>query len=258
MRRLLSANLARLRLDSSLRFFFAGMILLASGLMCMQYTAMDYTVPLSRVIFLPLSLYGTGAAAFVSVFVGTDFSDGFIRNQLICARSREHVFLSHILTSCVGCAVVYAAVTLFTLALGVFFFENDVRLVELFQFLILGLGMSAAYSAIFCVLTMISRSKTQAVVLCIVLSMLMLFLCLHTNQMLTQTEYKDGFVNPHYVGGFRRALYGFLHDINPSGQAAQLSSWKYLNPVRGIACDALWVIGMGISGCLLFRRKEIK
>lgn len=258
MRRLLSANLARLRLDPSPRYFSAGMILLASGLMLMQYTAMDYTVPLSRVVFLPLSLYGTGAAAFVSVFVGTDFSDGFIRNKLIGAHSRDQVVLSHILTSCIGCAVVYGATTLFTLAVGACFFENDIRIMELFQFLVLGLGMSAAYGTIFCMITMLSGSKTRAIVLCIVLSMLMLFLCLHTNQVLMQTEYKDGIVNPHYVGGLRRTWYGFLHDINPTGQAAQLSSWKHFNPVRGIACNALWVVGMGVSGCLLFRRKGIK
>lgn len=55
--------------------------------MVMQATAMDYTVPLSRVIFLPLSLYGVTAAAFVSVFTGADFSDGFVRIKLLAAEN---------------------------------------------------------------------------------------------------------------------------------------------------------------------------
>lgn len=258
MRRLLSANLTRLRKDPAPRLFLAGMLLLACGLMFMQHTAMDYTVPLSRVIFLPLSLYGVGAAAFVSVFVGTDFSDGFIRSKLISARSRDDVVVSHILTSCAGCAVVYGAVTLFALAAGALFFQNDVGPARLLEYLALGLGMSFAYGTIFSVITMLSGSKTRAVILCMVLAMLMLFLSLHTNQLLVQTEYKDGILNPHYVGGVRRALYGFLHDLNPTGQAAQLSTWEYWNPLRGIACDILWIAGAGISGSLSFRRKDIK
>ena len=86
----------------------------------------------------------------------------------------------------------------------------------------------------------------------------MLFLCLHTNGLLVQTEYKDGALNPHYVGGFRRALYGVLHDLNPYGQAAQLSAWEVWNPMRAVVCNLLWITGMSSLGCILFRRKDVK
>ena len=199
------------------------MLLLASALMAVQATAMDYTVPLSRVVFLPLSLYGLAAAAFVGVFVGTDFSDGVIRNKLIAAKTRSGIVLSHILTSCIACTCVYAVTTLFSLGVGSFFFENDVTAGAFIRFFLLGIGMSAATGCLFSVAALVCGDKTSAVIWCLGIACFMLFLCLHTNGLLVQTEYKDGALNPHYVGGFRRALYGVLHDLNPYGQAAQLS-----------------------------------
>ena len=84
------------------------MLVIASVFMVMQATSMEYTVPLSRVIFLPLSFYGVAAAAMVSVFTGRDFADGFIRNKLIFSKSRSQVVLSQLVTSCIACGLVYS------------------------------------------------------------------------------------------------------------------------------------------------------
>lgn len=220
MLKLLRANLARLIKSRAFWLALSGMLGIAAALMVMQATAMDYTVPLSRVLFLPLSLYGIAAAALVSVFVGTDFADGFIRNKLLTASSRGALALSHIATCCVACACVYVAVTAFAAIVGAHFFENNVRAAEFVRFFLIGLGMSAAFSCVFCLISMVCGDKTSAVIWCMGLAMGMLMLSLHTNQLLVQTEIKDGLPNPHYVGGFRRALYGVLHDLNPYGQAA--------------------------------------
>ena len=86
----------------------------------------------------------------------------------------------------------------------------------------------------------------------------MLFLCLHTNEVLVQTEYKDGVLNPHYVGGVRREICSLLHDINPCGQAAQLSAWEVWHPIRALLISLLVIAGSSAMGCLLFRRKDVK
>lgn len=257
MRKMLSANLSRLFKSPALWLFLVSMLGLASAFIMLQYTAMDYAVPLSRVIFLPLSLYGMAAAAFVSVFVGTDFSDGVIRNKLLAARRRSDVVFSHILASCIGCAAVYLATTAFCAGISVFLFENDVTANAFTLYLFLGLGMSLAYGSLFCTVTLLCGSKVRAVIGCMALSMALLFLCLHTNQILVQEEFKDGVLNPHYVTGMRRALYGILHDLNPCGQAAQLSSWHCLNPVRSALCSAFWMAAGACLSCVGFRRKDL-
>lgn len=79
MIRLMRADLVRLVKSRAFGLSLAGMLALSAAFMVMQATAMDYSVPLSRVIFLPMSMYGVAAAALVSVFAGDDFSGGFIR-----------------------------------------------------------------------------------------------------------------------------------------------------------------------------------
>ena len=65
----LKADFMRLRNSIAFRISLIVMLLFSAVFMFIQATAMDYTVPLSRVIFLPISMYGVTMAAFVSVFV---------------------------------------------------------------------------------------------------------------------------------------------------------------------------------------------
>lgn len=258
MIKILRADFIRLRRSFAFRLSLIGMLVLAAAFMFIQATAMDYTVPLSRVIFLPMSMYGIAIAAFVSVFVGTDFSDGFIKNKLLTAENRSSLVISQIIVSCVGCIIVYIVVTAFSAGIGRFFFENNVDTMSFLRFFIIGIGMSVATGCLFSIITMICGNKTQAIILCMGLAFGMLFLCLHTNEVLVQTEYKDGVLNPHYVGGFRREICSLLHDINPCGQAAQLSAWEVWHPIRSLLISLLVTAGSSALGCLLFRGKDVK
>ena len=137
MIKLLRADLIRLRKSFAFRLSLVGMLVLSTFFMLIQATAMDYTVPLSRVIFLPMSMYGVAMAAFVGVFVGTDFSDGFVRNKLLTVRKRSDFVFSQVIVSCVGCLIVYIIVTAFTTGIGRFYFENDVDGPTFCQFFII-------------------------------------------------------------------------------------------------------------------------
>lgn len=258
MGKLVNANFSRLWRSRTFGFYIISMIAFASAFMAMQAFAMDYTVPLSRVIFLPLSLYGIVSAAFVSVFVGTDFSDGVVRNKLLAGNRRRDFVISHILVSCVSCICVYVIVSLFTLAVGKFIFENNVETDALIFHFLLGIGMSGAVGCLFCVITLSCGSKTNAVIWCMGIAFGLMFLSMHTNQQLVQTEFQDGLPNPHYISGVRRMLYGFLHDLNPYGQAVQLTVWEVWNPIRAVICDLVWIVVGTFAGCSVFRRKDIR
>ena len=256
MCRLLSADFFRITRSKWFGFCLAGMLVMASAFVFMQYTAMDYTVPLSRVIFLPMSLYGMAIAALISLFVGEDFSDGFVRNKIIAGHSRQSIFASNLIISSVACMVIYLVTTLFATFLGYLFFEVDVSALRFLQHLLMGIGMCIAYSCIYGTITMICGNKTTSIVLCMGLAFFLLCTCLHTNQVMVQPESKNGMPNPAYVDGFVKSVYGFFHDLNPSGQAAQLSSMYIFQPVRWILCDFLWVLVAGV-GCIIFNRKDI-
>lgn len=255
MRKLLSADLFRMFRGKWFWLSLGGMLAMAVAFIVMQYTAMDYTVPLSRVIFLPMSFFSVITAALVSLFVGDDFS--FIRNKLVAGRSRSSVFASNLVVSWIACAVIYLITTLFTAAIGRVLFETDITAAQFFRHLALGLGMCIAYGSIYCTIAMLSASKNTAAVRCMGLSFFLLFACLHTNQIMVQPEYKDGALNPAYVDGFAKTFYAILHDLNPSGQAAQLCAMEIFRPVRWILCDLGWTLAAGM-GCMLFNRKDIQ
>lgn len=258
MMRLLRADFARLQKSFAFRLALVGMLALVALFMVMQATGMDYTVPLSRVIFLPMSLYGVAMAAFVGAFVGADYADGCIRNKVLAAKSRGSLVISQIIVSCVACLIVYAATTAFSAGVGRLFFENNVDGGTFLRFFALGMGMSLSTGCLFCVISMLCGNRTRGVVWCMALAFGMLFLCLHTNSILVQPEYKDGAPNPHFVGGVRRAVCGILHDLNPCGQAAQLSAWEVWRPARAAMIDVLWIAASSALGCALFRKKEIR
>lgn len=257
MSRLLRADAFRMYRGKWFWLCLGGMLLMSVAFIVMQYTAMDYSVPLSRVIFLPLSFYGVAVAALVSMYVGEDFSDGFIRNKLIAGRSRSSIFLSNLAISWTACVTIYLMITLFTFFVGRGFFEIDVAWTEFGRYLLWGMFMCLAYGSIFGTVTMLTGNKAVSVMLCMGLAFFMLFLCLHTNQIMVQPEYKDGVLNPHYVSGVKKIVYGILHDINPSGQAAQLSTMEIFHPVRWIVCDIGWMLAAGV-GTVLFQRADIR
>ncbi len=197
-------------------------------------------------------------AAFVSIFVGTDFSDGIIRNKLLTAENRNSLVLSQIIVSCLACLIVYTVVTAFTAGVGRLFFKNNVETVTLLRFYCIGAGMCLATGCLFSVITLLRGNKTQAIVWCMALAFGMLFLAIHTNGKLVQPEYKDGAMNPNYVGGMRRTVYGILHDLNPCGQVAQLSTWEVWYPIRITLSNLAMVSVASVLGCMLFERKDIK
>ncbi|MBE6968798.1 MAG: hypothetical protein E7442_01585 [Ruminococcaceae bacterium] len=257
MRKLLSADLLRLSRSKWFRLCLAGMLAMAVVFVLMQHTAMDYAVPLSRVIFLPMSFYGMAVAALISLFVGEDFSDGFIRNKIIAGHTKQSIFASALLVSCLVCTFIYLITTLFTAFLGCLLFEIDVSFSRFLQHLAMGAGMCLAYSSIYCMITMLCGNRTTATVACMALAFFLLCACLHTNQIMVQPEFKDGLPNPAYADGFKKAVYAVLHDLNPSGQAAQLSAMNIFQPLRWILCDLLWVLTAGV-GCAVFGRKNLQ
>lgn len=258
MSRLLRADAVRMYRGKWFWLCLGGMLLMSIGFIGMQYTAMDYSVPLSRVIFLPLSFYGVAVAALVSMYVGEDFSDGFIRNKIIAGRSRYSIFLSNQMIGWTACVIIYLFITLFTFLVGRGLFEIDVTWAEFGYYLFWGVFMCLAYGSIFGTVTMLTGNKAVAVMLCMGIAFGLLLLCLHTNQIMVQPEYKNGVLNPHYVDGTKKLVYGILHDVNPSGQAAQLSTMDIFNTMRWLVCDMGWMLITTVVGATLFQRADIR
>ena len=257
MRRLLYVDMHRMFCTRWLRLSLAFMVTAAAAMAVMQRTAMSYSVSIDRVIFLPMAFYGIAVAALVSLFVGDDFGDGVIKIKILAGGSRRAVYCSALLACWAGCAALYLATVATALVLGLILFPINVTFGQVVFYLALGLLTSLAYGGIFCMLSMLIGNRSAGAVACMALSVAMLLLCLHSNQVLAQKAYQNGVANPAYAAGAKRILYGLIHDLNPSGQATQLSSMQCLHPPRYIGTDLLWIIVSAVCGRILFERKEI-
>jgi len=258
MSKLLRADFYRMYHNKKIWLCAATMIMMAIFFVIMQYSAMDYTVPFSRVIFLPMTFYGIIIAALISFFVGDDFSDGVIRNKIVAGRSRNAIYLSNLVCTWSACVLVYIVTVLACVMIGINLFENDVTFQVFGKYFVLGLFTGIAFGSIFGMISMLICNKVTSVMVCMGLAFGMLFLCLHTNQILVQEQYKNGILNPHFADGIKRVVYELLHDMNPFGQVAQLSAMTCLSEIRWICVDIFWIFVSLSLGNVLFHKKDIR
>ena len=226
MRKLLKVDMYCMFSGKLLWIAAVSMIALAAAFCAMQYTALDYEVGIDRVIFLPMTFYGVISAALTGLFSGGEFSDGIIRNKIISGHSRTDIYLSQLVTLYATSALIYLLSLMTSLGIGLRLFEINVSYNEIIEFTLMGVLTCTANASIFFLVSTFTGSRSKAVTFCMLLSFFMLYAALTTNSALSAPEFKDGVRNIHYVGGGKRAVYEFLHNINPTGQAAQLSMMK--------------------------------
>ncbi len=221
------------------------MLFIAIMMIWTQKTGMDYVVKLDRVLFLPMTMYGIAAAVLVSMTCGADYDGGFIRNRVFAGKTKRSIYLSNGLANLAGGLVMYLITFGFTLLLGKGLFERNVSFGQILGFFVLGLLTCVVYISIFYMLAMLIGHKATAAVVCMVLAFAMLFMGMYSNTFFIQ----------HDTGNLLQEV---LFDFNPTGQIAQVSAMKCLNPVRYVFSDIVWVLVTNMIGIGLFERKELR
>lgn len=274
MRNLFSSHLMRLRKN---KVFWICLVLLAAFAV---YTPIMYTVSmektgmeitLDRGLFVFAPFVPILLSVFCSLFLGTEYSDGTIRNKIMVGHNRAAIYLSNLLTcslvSLLFCAV-YLSVYLCVGFPLLFPLAPPVKTVLLYA--AAAALLSLVFSALFTAITMNCSSKAAAAIACILLSFLMLFAGSYLNsrltepayypaRMFTETEQKTEMVpNPNYIQGTKRQVYLFLYEFLPGGQIVQCTTLQAEHPTRLQAYSAAIFLVTTAAGLLLFQRKDIK
>ena len=283
MRNLLAANFARLWKNRMFRCCWAGMVLLALFLVAEEYSQ-PYIVLLNQVVFLPLSLYGVIAAAFSAMFLGQEYADGTVRNKLIAGHSRARIYLSEFLVTAAGAIILYLSAIAVTASVGSFLFTATAPVKKFLLTGVLGLFSCLSYVGLYCLISVLCCNRAVSVMACMLLSVALLMAALYVNLQLEQEEYipqlnitgvessddvsisisgenTEALVtmvpNPHYLTGVKRQIAQFIQDLNPTGQAAQICSMSYPDPIQMVLCSAAVVLLSCLRGVFVFRRKDI-
>lgn len=110
-------------------------------------------------------------ALFCALFIGTDYSDGSMRNKLLVGHRRWEIYLSHLVTCTVACLLMCVGYLLPYLAVGTPLFgplETDMGTV--LAYLGATLVLTVALASVYTMLAMLIPNRTVSAVVALVLS----------------------------------------------------------------------------------------
>ena len=243
--------------------------LMFSQYMQMKESGANYL--LDPFLFHFLLVMGVLLSVFVSLYVGTEYHDGTLRNKLISGSSRNAVYGSNLWISFLvgACSVLLAYTAGFAAGIPMFG-VIEMPALTMLQTCVAGILLVLSYVSIFHMISMLSSSKTTSAVVCILAAVFMMvfagiiFSKLSQPEMITQAVIVNGETvmetvkNPAYLTGISRTVYQNILDFLPAGQAVQIFNQGVLNLGRMMGYSILIIFGTSLAGLYLFNRKDIK
>ncbi len=276
MHKLLNANFSRLRKNKVFWLCIAAVFLIAAFNVLnfyRQITSVDEVAfaGLEEHYFELLPLFGILSSIVIGLFLGTEYSDGTMRNKLIIGHTRTNIYLS----SAVTCAAVSAAVT-FSMFVGgaigipLLGFQT-MPLSAILLYMLAGVLSSVALSAVFTLISMNCSRKAEGAVIAILSALAMMIIGSVIYNMLQEPEmisemvmtsngidHTEPHLNPDYVGGTLRSVLIVLLQILPSGQQILMANLELLQPTRCMFYSVGLTVVLTICGKIIYRKKDLK
>src|SRR5699024_3654263 len=150
-------------------------------------------IPLDSNSFAFVTFMVVLSAVLASLFLGTEHSDGTIRNKIIVGNRRHEIYLANLGTTYLGSLFLCACFLVPYLAVGIpllGFYQTDISviLLNLLTAAVLMLALVSIYTAF----TMLNQNKAIVVAVCILLSFAILMAGAYVNAALAAPEFLDG------------------------------------------------------------------
>lgn len=211
-------------------------------------------------------------AAFVPWFVGTDYSDGTLRNKIVCGHSRSAIYAAHFTASLGGVLLLFAAFLLPYFALEVPFFGAKAYFFrEAWIAYARSLAMIVALVALYTMIAMLCRSKAAGATASLIISVLLFGAGLYTYAMLSAPEVFTGTSltaagtveaysrpNPNYPRGVFRSVLTFFDRFLPGGQIYTIFDAQGAEFGIRMGYCGLFILLTTAVGLICFRRENLK
>lgn len=221
--------------------------------------------------------YQIMAFAFViciSMVVGTEYSDGVIRNKLIVGHTRKTIYFSTLLLHVAASFLMIAIHGVVSCGLGHLLFGGfQTEFSHVVYIIVCSILANFVYVTLFVSISINGSNKAATVVVAIVLYIAICYLASFIGARLSAEEMtydgiqilSDGTVqfgelvkNPNYVSGMTRTVLEFIYDLIPTGQIIQMQSDEFVPCVQFPVLSAVLIFLNTLAGYLLFRKKDIK
>ena len=224
----------------------------------------DYYFELAPVV----SLF---CAVFASLFIGTEYSDGTMRNKIIVGRTRTEIYLSNYFI-CFVAGVCFVAVWLIGGLVGIPSLGLwKIGIEGALLYAVVAIFFTAALTGIFTLLCMLSSNKAITAVIAILLAIGLLVIASMIYISLGEPEFNSGVVvtskgmqmagptpNHNYVSGLKRTIYQFVLECLPSGQEILMASHKIDCPILSLIASTVITFITTIAGVGAFCKKDLK
>lgn len=277
MNKLLSAGFARVRKDNWFwllipTIFIISLInILSAARSFTAMTANGFVVTLEDYYFTLAPMMGLFFLTFISLFLGTEYSDGAIRNKLVVGHTRLHIYLTNFII-CFSTCLIFLALWLTGGIPGFFLIgPMEMGIGGLLTYCVIGIGFSASLASLFTVIGTLSGNKALTVVFSLIIWLVMLFISSALYDRLSIPEMQEGmfyidgeFVmldptpHPLYLSGTVRTVCECLLDFLPTGQCHLMADAAIEHPVRQFIFAVIFTIVTLSVGYAAFLRKDIK
>ncbi len=228
---------------------------------------------LENVFFIFYQILSIAFAAVISLIVGTEYSDGTIRNKVIVGHTRAEIYFSMLITNMEASVIAIAVHGVVTYVIGYFLFGGfTISLGQTIAYILCSLLANLVFIAIFVAIAMNCSNKAVTAVVSMIIAIVVIFVANIAGNKLIEPEmtydgititadgiqYGDLIKNPSYVSGFKRNVWEFIYDFLPSGQLIQIQQLKLDNLIYSAVLSVLFFASVTIVGYILFRKKDIK
>ena len=267
MLKLLSAN--RIRIKKSKLFWIGLFVTIGYSvfLLIMNYIEKvsyigNSIVQINWYLLSPFSVISFFCPVFSSTFIGTEYSDGTMRNRLIVGHTRKNIYLANFITVCLVNLIITLITTVIAGFLGTLLLGWHMINPMLFLLNYMGgIMMLVAFSGFFTLVAMVIHNKTMGAVISIIVY-LASYMIVAVIRRLVFSFYNGEAISDIFSGlsddMVSQPVLEFLNDFIPMGQCLQITSDTVFHPLRLPVYSALFTAITVICGVLVFRKKDMK
>ena len=252
---LLTAYCQRLRKNKVFIGLFLFMILLAIIIPVIAHNEMityNKTYTLESRFSWHLFIIGIVIAVFSAWFLGTEYSDGTIRNKIIAGNSRTKIYLASLCICVVGSLLLVISHQVILILMGTWLiapFVLDITSV----ILLIGISLLIAitFASINTLFVLINQNKASSAIICLVVNILMLGISFYVLSVLFSSGMAE-------TDSIIKSIYEFINLFLPTGQIFRLGSLDLTHATEMIIYDILicsFSTGIGIA---IFKKKDLK
>lgn len=287
MKKLLHANFSRL-IRSKEFLICAAIMFIASVALTLRSASFvknfeeDYKFYLDVFVFNLAPYTAILSAVFITLFLGTEYSNKTIRNKLIVGHTRTNIYLADFIT-CFAGSVTVIALWFVGMIPGVFLTDGfEMGFSGVMEYFFIAVGFTAVFCSIFVLIGTLAPNKALAVVLVMAVWFALMFAANFVEENMTNFNFDNMIIVENgketIAEEVRNQLmvYRMLSRINPAGQAIFMAFAAYGNLSYSIG-DFLFDLGPLYNSSLLdilfslvitviitavgiffFRKKELK